>query len=354
MTTSDFFDANGYVVLSDVLSKEQCAELTQYMFKLHKEGKLHQDTQCPISDAVYGDPVFDGLMVSFADSIGKHVNRKLLPTYTYARIYRPGEVLKKHRDREACEISATLTLGFDAKTSWPIFFDDEKCVPIKLEPGEMAVYKGCDITHWRTAFKGEWHVQLFLHYVDANGPYKNQFKDKRNDFGVDKDSGVPKIERTQGQEKRPVNSLSPEFRYQKPVFNSVIIPSHRQDVPGYMEISKHNYPELRLSSEECNRIIDLVRVNYPTNASVGGTVENSKVNKRVRSADIYVLDNDEENKWIFDKVASIISIANSIHFDYDISGITHGIQLIHYRSDEDVQGHYDWHVDAGPGEPATR
>jgi PKHD-type hydroxylase len=45
---------------------------------------------------------------------------------------------------------------------------------------------------------------------------------------------------------------------------------------------------------------------------------------------------------------------NAKHFDYDISGITHGVQLIHYSADGEIQGHYDWHVDIGPGEPSSR
>jgi len=175
----DLFNKNNYLVLSGALTNEQCTQLTQYFFSLKNKGQTQQDYQCPKSDAVYGAPLFDKLLHDFSNPIGEVVGRKLIPTYSYARIYRPGEILKKHTDRESCEISATLTLGYDGKYNWPIYFDDEKEIEVIIEPGELAVYKGCEVTHWRKPFLGNWHAQVFLHYVDADGPYKDFAYDKR-------------------------------------------------------------------------------------------------------------------------------------------------------------------------------
>ena len=119
-------------------------------------------------------------------------------------------------------------------------------------------------------------------------------------------------------------------------------------------IDKNNLSELMFTKEECQQIINLVNDVYPNTASIGGTKENSKVVKNIRSANIYVLDNDKENRWIFEKVSKIVSIVNRLHFDYEIAGITHGLQLIHYASDQQYPGHYDWHVDAGHGDVSCR
>jgi predicted 2-oxoglutarate/Fe(II)-dependent dioxygenase YbiX len=361
--SQEYFDKNGYVVLKNALTNEQCANLVQHMFKLKEEGKLVNDDQCPLSDAVYGDPVFDDMLLKFAKPIGDNVGRTLLPTYTYARIYRPGEILKKHKDRPACEISATLTLGYDAKNVWPIFFDEVKQIPVNLEVGELAVYKGCDVLHWRTPFKGEWHVQVFLHYVDANGPYKDHVRDGRPNFGIQKTNNVSNqrvepefvkpIQQPPQPQQQEINRL-PNVKFPKPVFNGVVIPSKDNYLPGYMCIDSTNLPELMFTKEECKKITSLVKEVYPTNASIGGNTDQSRVDQSIRSADIYVLENDEDNKWIYEKIAKIISVTNALHFDYDIAGITHGIQLIHYKSDIDVKGHYDWHVDAGNGDVALR
>lgn len=170
MTSNNIFDQQGYLVIKDVLSKQECQELSDHMFKLYNEGKTKKDEQCPLSDSIYGDPIFDGLILRFADLIGQQIGKKLLPTYTYARIYRQGEILQPHKDRDACQYSATLTLGYEGTTIWPIHFKESI---VHLNVGELAVYNGCDVMHWRPAFKGKWQVQVFLHYVDADGPYSS-------------------------------------------------------------------------------------------------------------------------------------------------------------------------------------
>lgn len=352
--TTEYFENNGYVVLKDALTKDQCNSLVKHMFTLHEQGKLIKDDQCPLSDAVYGDPVFDKILQQFAKPIGDAIGKTLLPTYTYARIYRSGEILKKHKDRPACEISATMTLGFDSKPIWPILFDEEKEIPVALEQGEMAVYKGCEILHWRTAFKGQWHVQVFFHYVDANGPYKDHVRDGRSTFGVPKESNVQTVENKNIAVKQEQLRIPEGTKFSKPIFNSVIIPNSERFFPGYFCIDKDNLPQLKFSVQECQKIISLIKQVYPTSASVGGSTDNSRISREIRSATIFVLENDEENRWIYEKIAGIVSVVNTLHFDYDIAGITHGIQLIEYGADTKVQGHYDWHIDAGNGEPVHR
>ena len=185
-----FFDENNYVVMSDVISKERAAELTQYLFDLAKEGKTEKDPQCPLSDAVYGAPKYDELLQELAPALSQHLGVNLLPAYTYARIYRPGEELKIHKDRPSCEFSGTMTLGYaEGEPIWPIFFDDVKRHKIQLGVGELAMYKGCEVAHWRPPFKGTWQVQIFFHYVNADGPYKHHYADGRKEFGKPKGPG---------------------------------------------------------------------------------------------------------------------------------------------------------------------
>jgi len=94
---------------------------------------------------------------------------KLNPTYSYARIYKNGDILERHKDRYSCEVSTTMHLGGD---EWSIFLEpsgeegkDGK--EIKLQAGDMLMYKGCDLEHWREPFEGENCGQVFLHYNDA-------------------------------------------------------------------------------------------------------------------------------------------------------------------------------------------
>ena len=135
--------------------------------------------------AMYGDLIFDTLMVNNLEKIENIIDTKLLPQYTFYRLYTEGSELKRHIDRESCEISTTLCLGYDADYSWPIWFKDRDGneISIETEPGDMIIYKGCDLEHWREPFKGNNHAQVFLHYTIKDGKYNN-IKDGRPIFGI--------------------------------------------------------------------------------------------------------------------------------------------------------------------------
>jgi len=176
------FQVQGYVHLSNFLEKSVCSELTAELKKIVSEGKTTKDPQCPLSEAVHGASVFDSLLEQLLPNFEIASGKKLYPTYAYARLYAPGEELKIHTDRPSCEISATLTLGFDGNP-WPIYMGDEggaNASKILMNVGDAVLYRGCEKHHWREPYKeGQWQAQVFLHYVDANGPHAEWKYDKR-------------------------------------------------------------------------------------------------------------------------------------------------------------------------------
>ena len=117
----------------------------------------------------------------------KTTGLNLQPAYTYARIYKKGDVLKRHKDRFSCEISTTMNLGGD---KWDIYLEPSgkegmKGVKVSLNPGDMLVYRGCELEHWRNKFKGKECCQVFLHYNNKKTPGSefNLF-DKRPHLGL--------------------------------------------------------------------------------------------------------------------------------------------------------------------------
>ena len=160
------------------------------------------DQQVPNTYSHYADPVMETLLMKVRPKMQQETGMQLIPTYSYARIYKKGDILKRHKDRPSCEISCTLNLGGDP---WPIFIDgtgsnnviNEEQNLIKfnapegtkvlLEVGDMLVYSGCELEHWREPFEGETCGQVFLHYNHVNGPFadKNRF-DKRPMLGIPK------------------------------------------------------------------------------------------------------------------------------------------------------------------------
>jgi hypothetical protein len=194
MDTVIEFKEKGYVHLKDFLHKDSCKELTRELKKLVDQKKTVKDEQCPKSEAIHGTVTFDKLLEDLTPHFEQASGLKLFPTYSYARFYNTqGEELKNHRDRPACEISATLTLDFEGDV-WPIYMgnneDKSNATEIKMEIGDAVMYRGCDIYHWREAYKeGKWQAQVFLHYVDQNGPHAEWKYDKRESLGMSKTDG---------------------------------------------------------------------------------------------------------------------------------------------------------------------
>ena len=212
------FKKNKYQVLRNAISKDLAAfcykylqisaEADNWMLNngvTHTGNKLvgnFNDAQVPNSYAKYADRVMETLLVDTIKVMQKKTGLRLVPTYSYCRLYRTGNILKRHKDRPSCEISTTLNLGGDP---WPILIDptgadnviDEyknihkpgapKGVEVNLKPGDMLIYSGCELEHWREPFKGKLCGQVFLHYNHADGRFaKTNLYDKRPILGIPK------------------------------------------------------------------------------------------------------------------------------------------------------------------------
>jgi hypothetical protein len=210
------FKKKKYIVIKKALSKEMADFIYKY-FLLKKQVAqtlfdnryispfteyfgVWTDQQVPNTYSHYADIVMETLLVKIHPLMQKITGLKLTPNYSYARIYKKGDILKRHKDRFSCEISNTLNLGGDP---WTIYLDptgsdnfiDEsknlikedapKGIKINLEPGDMLVYKGNLLEHWREAFQGENCGQVFLHYnnIATKGSKENLF-DRRPHLGL--------------------------------------------------------------------------------------------------------------------------------------------------------------------------
>lgn len=194
-----------YIHCKEVINKDMADFLYQYLL-LKRQGFLTLynnhlisrfdedrgkwgDGQVDNSFCIYGDSMFDLLLVKIKPVMEKQTGVKLIETYSYARVYQTGEDLKKHRDRASCKISSTMNLGGDP---WKIYLEleDKKTKSFELNPGDMLIYKGDKLKHWRKTFKGTACGQVFLHYNDALD-LTNKF-DGRPHLGLPKDIQIEK------------------------------------------------------------------------------------------------------------------------------------------------------------------
>ena len=162
--------------------------LRNYFTLRVQNDRLGGDEQAPNSHCVYGDPAFDMTMAMSTEDISKIVGKNLIPQYTYARIYKNGSDLKIHSDHPECQYSVTLCLGGDYEKPWPIWIKDYSgnMNEVALDEGDMVVYHGTELEHWRERFEGNMQYQLFMHYVDSEGEYKDRLFDGRSNLGLKK------------------------------------------------------------------------------------------------------------------------------------------------------------------------
>ncbi len=181
-----FFD-NGYILVRDAISLEMCKFGYKFVLDWEIRQKVLQKVSSPIefgvptddffgcssdsqvlgSMSLRGVPFFDSLMVYLMSTFEKSLNRKLVPNYSYCRLYRRGQVLDPHVDRKSCEVSVTLPLGFsdDFSDIWKIWLkENDTKIGVNLKPGMALLYKGDEVLHWRDELEYTDHVQLFLHY----------------------------------------------------------------------------------------------------------------------------------------------------------------------------------------------
>ena len=185
---SNFLTA-GYVKLEKMLDPETIGIISQYFENKINRREWQQKELHPNDSSRYGyyaDPLIEVFLKKFQCRVEQHTGLLLDPTYSFSRVYQGGESLKPHTDRPSCEISVTVNVACNDSQPWPIWMqygsnDPVKCV---LEPGDAVIYKGCDVTHWRTPLtEGCVNAQFMLHYVAKNGPNSQYKFDMRDAIG---------------------------------------------------------------------------------------------------------------------------------------------------------------------------
>jgi hypothetical protein len=121
------------------------------------------------------------LLEDCMETISAQTGIDVIPTYDYSRIYYKGHELVKHRDRPACEVSVTVNLCNKGGT-WDFHWDGGS---VAMNEGDGVVYPGMEVCHWRLPNPAEMTHQVFLHYVDANGPHAafgNEYMRRKRKF----------------------------------------------------------------------------------------------------------------------------------------------------------------------------
>jgi hypothetical protein len=183
------FRKQRYIFVRGILSGVLLRYLHHYYEILLASDMFGKDKQCPLSLSLGGDPGFDAVLEYLRPEISRLAGLRLAPTYSYTRHYAKGDRLKRHQDRDACEISATVCIaipkGAEPSTLY-VKAPGEESRMIEMREGDGCIYAGTEVQHWRRPFRVGGYIQLFLHFIDRRGPhYPKLLYDGRKSLGVE-------------------------------------------------------------------------------------------------------------------------------------------------------------------------
>ena len=168
------FRESRYLFVKGLLPAAVLEYLKVYYAVLLSSNSFVRDTQCPSSLSLGGDPGLDAVLEWIRPEIGRLVGCELAPTYSYTRRYAKGELLARHKDREACEVSVTVSIQVPDRAARSIVYlkpPNARATKVAMREGDGCIYAGAEIEHWRERFQVDGYVQLFLHFISKSGPY---------------------------------------------------------------------------------------------------------------------------------------------------------------------------------------
>jgi hypothetical protein len=168
------FREERYFFVKGLLPPPLLGYLKAYYPILLANNRFTHDDNCPASLSLGGDPALDALLEWIRPELGRLVGFSLAPTYSYTRRYAKGEVLHRHVDRAACEISVTVSILIPRGAGPSVIYlkpPNAEETRVEMLEGDGCVYAGTEVEHWRDRFRVDGYIQLFLHFISKRGPH---------------------------------------------------------------------------------------------------------------------------------------------------------------------------------------
>ena len=297
-----------YKVIKNIISSEEAEEIANVIKSSPKNGG---DPQVPKSNSYYNLSVCNILLGRLVDRVSKEAGKTLRPSYTYCRVCFKGAYLKPHKDRPSCEYSVTLNLS--QTHPWAIYMGKKALIQ---KPGDGVLYKGCEIEHSRKEFEGDEYIQVFLHYIDADGPYKDHIYDMKN------------------------KSDAPDVKTYKFVYSLDPFANH---------INYYKFVDI-IPVSKVTQLREILDTKELQDAQIGAN--GGEVNVTTRRSKIYWLPKTDEFLDIYTTFFELVNKCNNEFYQFKLTEIAEHIQYTVYNSDD--QGYYDWHLDMGPGKASRK
>lgn len=321
---------NHYLIVRNFIEPERAKKLSNQFKTYCDKNDIKSDTQIPNTPAKYNYISFLEVLCEKTLEVSNIIGETVLPTYCYSRVYKKGDVLAKHTDRDACEIS--LTVHLDGDKEWSIFVQDPKNneIEVNLKQGDALLYLGCEAPHWRNSYDGDFYSQVFLHYVRSMGEKAYAYFDNKNkDF----------FKLTDNMDNNDIEIME----------DMKFITKASSKLGDFIEVFENIIPE-----NLCDEIIS----QYSNDSSwESSKISNDIVDTTVRNCKILSISSSETisknqfiRKSIDDKVFEIVSsVIDKVREQFPTLNISKdtGYGLLKY----DTGGFYSQHTDSYTAEP---
>lgn len=324
---------NNYIIIPNFISSYKANKLKSEFVEYSKKNNLEGDSQAPISSAAYNDILFLELLCEKTPEVSEILEETVLPTYAYSRVYKNGSILKKHSDRDACEISLTLHLGGDKPWLIWIKTPEGEDRSVELNPGDAMMYLGTVAEHWRDQYVGEEYVQVFLHYVRSRGDCAYTYFDKKR----------CKEEVVEDLKNSEVNQIEETNVSEDTIKRSPILIKSTSKLENFIQL----FDDV-LSIENCNLLLNEYQKSSEWTDTTTGTGTLNVHTRKCMEIPISMNNIIEQNfdvrknldNIVFESVRKVIHSYNNIIPTFNIS-IDTGYQLLRYREGEFYIQHTD-------------
>lgn len=156
----------GYCLIPKITFQTYPYTIDHYVNEINTS--LVFDDQVPTRRSQHNAGLFSAVHSQLADLVQKVANTPLKPSYCYMSVYPKGSILAKHTDRAQCVWNASITFSRTDKI-WPIYVEGKKGeAALYADIGEVVVYRGTEIPHWRKALPEGTATVCFFHFVDQD------------------------------------------------------------------------------------------------------------------------------------------------------------------------------------------
>lgn len=170
-----------------VVSADHLDGIFNQLCLLSATGRLLGSDEDPSTQIFYAPLALEALFPRVSAAVSDAIGEEVLPAFSFLWLYKRQAGIHRHVDRDSAEIVASITIASDSPNGWPIGFCPAggSDFYIQSERGDLVIFEGHSVHHWREPLNADWHLQAIFNFVRAKGSYSKFRFDGREHLGLD-------------------------------------------------------------------------------------------------------------------------------------------------------------------------